>query len=323
MKPHAFQSVDDGEMKIRRPMHRNDVSASFLVAIIAVAVLAIFVLAGQPIVSIPAGHLAVVDFFGYVPKDTISSGLHLKTLYAGVHTFSLKTQLMELTLNVPTNEGLIVELDVSILHRIDASMVRNLYLTVGSNYKEVVLLPEVTSTVRSLTASVASKALYSASRDELSAGIKDHLNGKLSGRGIEIEQALLRKVVLPKLVTNAIEQKLMAEQDSQRMEFVLTKERQEAERKRIEAKGIADFQNIVSQGISDALLEWKGIEATERLANSPNAKVVVVGNTKNGLPLILGDGSSNPNAHSSNAKHGAYANGNVDAFRSEGGADTA
>ncbi|EFJ50320.1 hypothetical protein VOLCADRAFT_103905 [Volvox carteri f. nagariensis] len=294
MKAQPYQCIEDLTGKdIKKPAPNKELPLSprQIAILIFSVLLLIAILIGQPIVSIPAGHLAVVDFFGYVPKNTISAGLHVKTLYSTIHSFSLKTQLMELTLNVPTNEGLIVELDVSILHRIHPNMVRDLYLTVGNNYKEVVLLPEVTSTVRSLTASVSSKTLYSASRDELSTNIKDHLNGKLAVRGIEIEQALLRKVVLPKLVTTAIEQKLMAEQDSQRMEFVLMKERQEAERKRIEAQGISDFQSIVSQGISDALLEWKGIEATERLANSANAKIVVVGNSKNGLPLILGEGS--------------------------------
>jgi len=106
-------------------------------------------------------------------------------------------------------------------------------------------------------------------------------------RGIVVEATPLRKIELPRKVTDAIEEKLKAEQESQRMEFVLAKERQEAERKRIEARGIADFQNIVAQGISPNLLRWKGIEATEKLAQSQNAKVVIIGSGKDGLPIIL------------------------------------
>ena len=102
------------------------------------------------------------------------------------------------------------------------------------------------------------------------------------------EQAPLRQIQLPARLTQSIEEKLQAEQESQRMEFILLKEKQEADRKRIEAKGIADFQNIVAKGISDQLLKWKGIEATEKLANSPNTKVIVIGSGKDGLPLILG-----------------------------------
>ena len=99
----------------------------------------------------------------------------------------------------------------------------------------------------------------------------------------------MRQIQLPARLTQSIEEKLQAEQESQRMSFVLQKEKQEAERKRIEAKGIADFQEIVSQGINNNLLRWKGIEATEKLANSQNSKVVVIGSGKDGLPLILGN----------------------------------
>jgi len=112
------------------------------------------------------------------------------------------------------------------------------------------------------------------------------------GRGVVIDSVLLRKIGLPAIVANAIQEKLKREQESEQMKFVLAKEQQEAERKRIEAQGIADFQKIVAQGISAQLLEWKGIEATEKLAMSPNAKVVVVGNPKSGLPIILGGGSN-------------------------------
>jgi len=107
-------------------------------------------------------------------------------------------------------------------------------------------------------------------------------------RGIIVEQAPLRQIQLPERLTKSIEEKLQAEQESQRMEFILTREKQEADRKRIEAKGIADFQEIVSKGISEQLLKWKGIEATEKLANSTNTKVVIIGSGKDGLPIILG-----------------------------------
>jgi prohibitin 1 len=104
-----------------------------------------------------------------------------------------------------------------------------------------------------------------------------------------IESTPMRRLTLPAKITAAIEDKLSADQESQRMTFVLTKEKQEADRKRLEAQGIADFQRIVTEGISDKLLQWKGIEATQDLAKSQNSKIVVIGNSKNGLPLILGD----------------------------------
>jgi regulator of protease activity HflC (stomatin/prohibitin superfamily) len=121
----------------------------------------------------------------------------------------------------------------------------------------------------------------------ISTQIQTDLEQLLRPRGIVLENVLLRKIELPPRVTGAINEKLAAEQDSERMKFVLLKEKQEAERKQIEAEGIQKFQAIVAQGISDKLLEWKGIEATERLATSQNAKVVVIGSGKNGLPVIM------------------------------------
>ena len=223
-------------------------------------IFALGIFIGEPVVSVPAGHTAIVDWFGHVNEATLDSGVRLKSLLAKVTIFSLKTRLIETTLHVPTSEGLIVELDVSILYHLVPSFARSIYVTVGPDFEQVLLIPEITSTIRSLTASVVAKTLYSAGRDDISEGIKKQLNERLTSRGFQIEQALLRKAVLPALVTTAIEEKLKAEQESQRMEFILTKEKQEAERKRIEATGISDFQNIVSKGISRELLEWKGID---------------------------------------------------------------
>eukprot|EP00238_Polyblepharides_amylifera_P014310 CAMPEP_0196586738 /NCGR_PEP_ID=MMETSP1081-20130531/55391_1 /TAXON_ID=36882 /ORGANISM="Pyramimonas amylifera, Strain CCMP720" /LENGTH=308 /DNA_ID=CAMNT_0041908715 /DNA_START=134 /DNA_END=1060 /DNA_ORIENTATION=+ len=259
---------------------------------------------GAPIITVPAGHSAVVDLFGYVEENTVPSGVHLKTLFASSHAFSLKTQLFDVSQDAPTSEGLMVELDVSVLFRLEPSAVVNIYRTLGVNYRDVLVKPEITSTIRGLTSKFTAKTLYSAGRETMSEGITNELNEKLGKRGIIVEQALLRKVVLPNLVTTAIEEKLKAEQESQKMEFVLLKEKSEAERKRIEARGIADFQTIVSEGISPQLLEWKGIEATENLANSRNAKVVVIGSAKNGLPLILGDSHSSNNVGGEVDDHG-------------------
>merc|ERR550537_1178161 len=114
------------------------------------------------------------------------------------------------------------------------------------------------------------------------------LTAVLEPRGVVLEDVLLKAVTLPSQLTHSIELKAQAEQDSARMEFVLAKERQEADRKSIEARGIAQFQTIVSEGISPALLQWKGIEATEKLSESPNSKIVIMGNTKESLPVILG-----------------------------------
>ncbi len=148
--------------------------------------------------------------------------------------------------------------------------------------------PQIRSSLREITASYDAKVLYSAERDRLAREVAQKFEELTKDRGIITEAVLLRKVGLPEVVANAIQEKLKREQEAEQMKFVLQKESQEAERKRIEAQGISDFQRIVAGGLSPMLLEWKGIEATEKLAQSPNTKVVVVGNPKNGLPLILG-----------------------------------
>jgi prohibitin 1 len=138
-----------------------------------------------------------------------------------------------------------------------------------------------------VTAAYSASSLYSDARESIARQILVDVQQQVQPRGIVIENVLLRDLQIPESLKHAIEAKQQAQQEAQRMEFVLQREQQESERKRVEAQGIKDFQNIVTQGISDKLLEWKGIEATIELARSQNAKVVVVGNTKTGLPLIF------------------------------------
>jgi regulator of protease activity HflC (stomatin/prohibitin superfamily) len=138
-----------------------------------------------------------------------------------------------------------------------------------------------------VTAAHTASALYSDARESIAQQMLVEMRKIVQPRGIMIENVLLRDIKLPQTLKASIEAKQQADQDAQRMNFVLQKERQEAERKRIEAQGISDFQRIVTQGISQQLLDWKGIEATIEIAKSPNAKVVVIGNPKNGLPVIF------------------------------------
>jgi prohibitin 1 len=152
---------------------------------------------------------------------------------------------------------------------------------------EVVVSPNFRSVMRTVTAAHTASALYSEARESVAQAMVVEMRKILQPRGIMIENVLLRDIKLPATLKASIEAKQQADQDAQRMNFVLQKERQEAERKRIEAQGISDFQRIVTQGISQPLLDWKGIEATIEIAKSPNAKVVVIGNPKNGLPVIF------------------------------------
>lgn len=258
-------------------------------ALAMLAVGAIFAVAAlsQFFTIIPAGHVGVVDFFGVVSDNTLKSGVNLVNPMANVHKFSVKTLEIKEVMDVPSKEGLTVQLEVSVLYHLNPEKAAQVYKTIGPNYVGVILEPQFRSVVRGVTAAYDARALYTSEREMLSVQIKNELEKMTEPRGITVENSPLRRVGLPPGLSAAIEEKLRAEQESQRMQFVLMKERQEAERKRIEAQGISDFQNIVARGISEQLLRWKGIEATEKLASSPNAKVVVIGAGKDGLPLIL------------------------------------
>jgi len=251
-------------------------------------IVAIFVALLQCFTIIPAGHTGVVDFLGNVSDNTLKPGVSLVNPMAKIEKMSIKTQELKEVMNVPSEEGLGVELEISLLFRLNSEKANDIYKTVGPNYVEIILTPQFRSVVRGVTAKYEAKALYTASREKLAGEIVEELEKLVGPRGITIEQAPLRQITLPSRLKQSIEEKLQAEQESQRMQFVLQRESQEADRKRIEAKGIADFQEIVSKGISEQLLKWKGIEATEKLANSQNTKVVIIGSGKEGLPIILG-----------------------------------
>ena len=241
----------------------------------------------QMLTVIPAGNVGVVDVFGTVSPVTLKAGINFVNPLARVFKFSVKTQEIKETMDVPSKEGLTVQLEISTLFHLDPDKAAEVYKTIGPNYIEIILEPQFRSVARGVTAGYEAKALYTSEREMLGEIIQKDLQKLVGPRGITVEATPLRRVGLPAGLTQAIEEKLRAEQDSQRMQFVLLKEKQEAERKRIEAQGIADFQMIVTKGISEPLLRWKGIEATEKLAASQNAKVVIIGAGKDGLPLIL------------------------------------
>ena len=264
---------------------RSKQEANF--ALIGIAVAAVITIS-QFWTIIPAGHTGVIDFLGNVSDETLKPGVSLVNPMAKIEKMSIKTQELKEMMSVPSKEGLSVNLEISLLFKLNSDMANEIYKTVGPDYAEIILVPQFRSVVRGVTARYEAKALYTASREKLAGEILDEL-GKLVGpRGITVEQAPLRQIQLPARLTQSIEEKLQAEQDAQRMAFILQKEEQEADRKRIEARGIADFQDIVSVNISNMLLKWKGIEATEKLASSPNTKVIIIGSGKDGLPLILG-----------------------------------
>jgi len=250
-------------------------------------VVVILVLLMWSTTSIPTGNVGVLTLFGRVTGETLSEGIHLINPLKSVQKLSVQTQSVKESANVPSNEGLILALDTSLLFRLDKSKAAFVFQTVGDNYAEKIVEPTLRSAIRASTSAHSANALYTNARELVQQQIQDELTAQLAPRGVIVENVLLRDVQLPAMLKGSIEAKQQAEQDALRMSFILQKEKQDAERKRIEAQGIADFQRIVAQGISPQLLEWKGIEATEKLAASSNSKVVIIGNSKNGLPLVL------------------------------------
>jgi len=207
---------------------------------------------------------------------------------------TVQTQELKETLDTPSCEGLTVHLDVSVQSHLDSSKAPDVYRTVGLEYETVLVKPNVRSAVREVTSSYEAKAVYSAEREKMSAEIDQHVCAAIEPRGVQEERVLLRDVALPARLQQAIQEKLSAEQEASRMQFVLLKEKQEAERKKIEAEGISSFQKIVTEGINENLLKWKGIEATKELALSNNSKVVIIGSGREGLPVILGGDTAEP-----------------------------
>jgi prohibitin 1 len=265
----------------------NSVAAASRSGVLAILVIAAVVALFQCFTVIPAGNVGVVDFFGSVSPDTLKAGINTRNPLARIIKFSVKTQEIKELMDVPSREGLTVQLEISALFHLNPDKAAEVYKTIGPNYIEIILEPQFRSVARGVTALYDAKALYTSERELLAETILKDLQKLVEPRGITVEATPLRRVGLPVGLTQAIEEKLRAEQESQRMQFVLLKEKQEAERKRIEAQGISDFQNIVTKGISDPLLRWKGIEATEKLAASQNTKIVIIGAGKDGLPLIL------------------------------------
>jgi regulator of protease activity HflC (stomatin/prohibitin superfamily) len=257
----------------------------FRVGLIGLLVLLVLYLATT---VVPAGHVGVQDFFGAVSDRVLSPGIALIMPGTQVIKFSVQTREIKETAAVPTSEGLIVNLDVSLLFRLRPEAAGRVYKMIGRHFEDVVIDPQLRSAIRDVTAEHEAKVLYSSTRELVAQNIFKHMQVALAPRGIEAEQVLLRAVQLPPLLTAAIQEKLQAEQQSQRMRFVLDRERQEADRKRVEAQGIADFQTIVARGISAELLKWKAIEVASELSKSPNAKIIVLGD-KSGLPIILTD----------------------------------
>lgn len=242
---------------------------------------------------VPAGYVGIVDLFGNVSSQALKSGVNFVNPFAKVVFLSVRTREDKETMSVPSKEGMNISLDISVLYRLDPNKTVEIYRTIGENYRDVILHPQFRAAARGVTVGHEAKSLYTSEREMLATAIEDSLKGMVADRGVIVERILLRSIVLPPTLTVAIEQKLKAEQEAERMKFILQKESQEAERKRVEAKGIRDAQEIINQSLTAQYLNYLWINT---LNQNPNVIYVA---TEANMPMYR---SVNPEWQNANKK---------------------
>ncbi|MEA5601375.1 SPFH domain-containing protein [Nostoc sp. UHCC 0252] len=253
---------------------------------ILIGSIAVFNSISRLLVIVPPGNVGVVNLFGQVDEKTLAPGVHLVNPFNKVLNFSTRLKDVKENVDVTSQEGLSLNLDVSLQYKLDPQKAATVYKTIGTDETQLVI-SRFRSTVRAITANYPANAIYSTKRQEIAQKIDQQLTNEIPTLGFIVEEALLRNVKMPDVLQAAIQNKLKVEQENQQMKFVLEKERQEAERKRIEAQGIADSQKIISAGLTNQMLQLRAIEATEKLAQSNNSKIVIIGSEKGGVPILL------------------------------------
>jgi len=277
----------------------------FLLALMVVSFMVIF-LSRQMLVTVPAGHGGVMwwRFFGGTATTWhYGEGTHLIPPWDTVQLYDLRLQTLPLNVSALVSDGLVVDVEVAVQFRLNPETIGMLHQDVGPQYLQTLIIPQISAHVRNVVATVSAESLYSQGRQLLqeaieqdsTAGIDKADDGHVHGDDfIELEHVLIRRVNLPDDVRTAIADKNVALHNAEQYDYLIEQERKETVRKIIEAIGIRTFQEIVSQGITDSYLRWKGIEATENLASSNNAKMVIIGAGDEGMPIILGNWDSTP-----------------------------
>ena len=231
------------------------------------------------------GEVGVKRSFGKINEKPLMEGARgFNPFTTTIIKLPTRTINMEVRLPLPSKEGLTVQSEVSILYRLVGSYSPKIVETIGRNYEQVIILPIFRSAVADVSSQFFAKDMHTGQRSVIEKSIKDLMTAQLTDRGFVVESVLLKTIILPVGLTRAIEEKLEAEQDAQRMQFTLDKERQEATRKTIEAEGIRDSQKIISEGLSPLLLRFRTIEAFNKLSTSPNAKTII---TNGEQPLMF------------------------------------
>jgi regulator of protease activity HflC (stomatin/prohibitin superfamily) len=248
--------------------------------------------------QIDAGEIGVKVLFGSIQNDVMGSGLHFINPLLDVKKLDVKTQNYTMSgvndegnksgddaIRVLTSDGLEVTIDLTVLYRVVSTDAPRLLRETGEDYRDKIVRPITRTKIRDNAVYYQAVDLFGSKRDEFQQRIYKSIEDDFKKRGLMLEQLLVRNITLPNSVKASIESKINAEQDAKKMEFVLLKEKQEAERKRVEAQGIADYQKIINTGLTDQQLQYEQIKAMKELALSTNAKVIVMG--KGNTPLII------------------------------------
>lgn len=270
------------------------------VKVVGVIVVALGILTSC-VKQIAAGEVGTQSLFGKVSDRVLTSGLNVVNPLVDVTAIDIKTQNYTMSavrdegdkegddaIRVLTSDGLEVIVDLTVLYRVIPTEAPKILREIGPNYQDKIVRPVTRTRIRDNAVNYEAVALYSNKRQQFQDKIFQQIEKDFKVRGLLLESLLIRNINLPESVKKTIESKINAEQESQKMQFVLSKEKQEAERKRVEAQGIADYQKIISESLTDRQLQYEQIKAQKELATSPNAKVVIMGGGK-GVPVILGN----------------------------------
>jgi regulator of protease activity HflC (stomatin/prohibitin superfamily) len=263
---------------------------------IVVIILSLIVLA-KSIVIIPAGETGVYHLFGKVKDDELRSGFHLVNPLAEVTKLSIRTEQYTMSvvkeegekagddsIDALTNEGLTVKLDITVFYHLVEDSASDVYKELGIDYQGKIIRPEIRSAIREVVAGYDSKSIYSEKRDEMITKIKERMIENIDPRGIAVEQVLLRNVILPAKLDASIQEKLQAEQESQRYDFILEKEKKEADRKRIEAEGQRDAQKTINESLTSEYLNYLYIKELK----DREGTIYVPTSSENGMPMFKG-----------------------------------
>lgn len=255
------------------------------------------------VVQIGVGQVGVQTLFGQVQPRVLQPGLSVVNPLVDVTHFDTRTQNYTMSaqhsegqqagddaIRVLSADGLEVVIDLTVLYHVVPTQAPRILSTIGEDYQDKIVRAISRTRIRDNAVYYDAVALYSTRREEFQTRILTSIEKDFRANGLQLDQLLIRNIQLPQSVKTSIESKISAEQEAQKMQFVVQKERQEADRKRVEAQGIADYQRIINTQLSDKLLQYETIKANQAIATSPNAKVIIMGQSRGAGPqLLLGD----------------------------------